>query len=352
MFALPALVAMHLRPVTSYNHDGSVRPRNSAVWLLIWLVLTVLIGFRYEVGGDWNNYLRHFQHMEIEGWDFALSQPEFGHWLINKIISELGLGLTGVNIFYGAVFSAGFIAFSKTLPRPWLALATAIPYLIIVVAMGYSRQAAALGFAFIGLVALRRGKILRFSFLVLIGATIHNTVILLIPLAGLISQRGRLKAAFLIVLMSVLGYEFFLSGRIDGLVEVYVDQQLTASEGALIRLSMNAIPAMLFLFYRNVFTLNFIERRLWSIVSVLSVALLVAYFVTGLSTALDRIALYLMPIQMVAFSHLPDALGRRGGRNTQIVMLILIYFGAVQFIWLNFAAHAPAWLPFQLGIAN
>ena len=40
-------------------------------------------------------------------------------------------------------------------------------------------------------------------------------------------------------------------------------------------------------------------------------------------------------------------LGARGGRNTGYTGLVLLYYGAVLFVWLNYATHAFAWLPYR-----
>ena len=58
-------------------------------------------------------------------------------------------------------------------------------------------------------------------------------------------------------------------------------------------------------------------------------------------------ALYLLPLQLVVFAHLPDVLGRRGGNNTGLTSLVLLLYGAVLFVWLNYATHAFAWLPYR-----
>lgn len=352
MFCLPALAALNSRPVASQNSDGALRTRVSLAWTFVVLVLTALIGFRYEVGGDWYSYIGHFEAMEALGWSFAISQSEPGHWLVNKAMSALGWGMTGVNVLYGCIFSVGLAKFLKTLPRPWLALATAVPYLVIVVAMGYSRQATALGFAMIGLVAIRHGSFLKFLIWVLIGATFHNTVIVMLPLVGLVYSRSRLQGWIGVIIISYAAYYFLLADRLQGLVDVYIDRRLTDSHGTLIRLGMNAAAGVLFLLGRKIFTLSDGDRNLWTIISLGSILMLAAYFATGLSTALDRIALYFLPLQLVAFAHLPDALGQHGRRNIEIVLGILMFYAAVLFVWLNFAVHSEAWVPFRIGITG
>ena len=156
----------------------------------------------------------------------------------------------------------------------------------------------------------------------------------------------------LLGLMSFVGYEILLADKLTHLFEVYINKQLASSQGALIRLSMNAIAAIAFLKYRYIFSITAAERRLWSLISIIAIAMLVAYFLTGLSTALDRMALYIIPLQLVTAAHLPDVFGSYGRKNTGGVFVVLAYFFAVQFVWLNFANHAQYWLPYKISIAQ
>jgi hypothetical protein len=63
------------------------------------------------------------------------------------------------------------------------------------------------------------------------------------------------------------------------------------------------------------------------------------------STAVDRIALYVIPLQLVVGAHLPGA--RLFGLTPKQMMLAALGFCvAVEFVWLNFAVHASYWLPY------
>jgi hypothetical protein len=65
------------------------------------------------------------------------------------------------------------------------------------------------------------------------------------------------------------------------------------------------------------------------------------------STAVDRVALYWIPLQLFVLSRLPDAMSQRPGLNSIWVQLVVAYSAAVLFVWLFFASHAFAWLPYQ-----
>jgi hypothetical protein len=64
------------------------------------------------------------------------------------------------------------------------------------------------------------------------------------------------------------------------------------------------------------------------------------------STAVDRVALYFIPIQLFVFSRLPRLAPSSTGR-TALVLAIVAYYGAVELVWLKFATHAQYWLPYQ-----
>lgn len=349
---LPSLLAISAQPVGARNTDGTIRGKIDAFWILVIIVVAVLIGLRVEVGGDWFNYLKHFKTINGLEYADALSRPELSHWIINKAMFDLGLGVTGANLIYGFLFAIGLISFSRVQPRPWLVLACAVPYLIIVVGMGYSRQAVALGFALIGLVALRRGRFIRFSLWVLVGVTFHTSAIFLIFLAGIAVTRNRLQAIAIIAVFSIVGYEVFLANRIHRLFEIYVQLQLTSSEGALIRLSMNALAGVVFLYCRGKIILSTNERRIWTFFSLVALAMFICYFATGLSTALDRMALYIIPLQLVTLAHLPDVFGSDARRHVIVIGVILLYYFTVLLVWLNFANHAAYWLPYRLGFSS
>ena len=351
MFLVPSVIALSVRPVLKYNADGTRRVRVNLIWMTVVIVFSVLIGFRYQVGGDWYNYFRYIWQATALNYSDLLSVQDPGFMAINIFSVSNGWGVTGVNFFGGIIFSLGLVIFCRSLPRPWLGLAIAVPYLIIVVGMGYSRQAIALGLVMIGLVALRRRKLVQFAIWVALGALFHKSAVLMIAIAVLASPGARFQSIGLVGVIGFFAYDAFLADYSEQLVDVYINRQLTESQGAFIRLFMNAVPALLYLIYRKRFDFSEAERRLWAVLSVIAVLMLVALLGTGYSTALDRIGLYFIPLQLVVFSALPDVFGRAGGKNTAVVMGIIFYYAAVLFVWLNFAGNAAAWVPYRMGLS-
>lgn len=350
---LPAVMAaINDRPTGVTNSDGSRKVQFGVSWVAVYILLVIFIGFRFEVGGDWFTYIRYFTRARLQNFSDLTDVADPGYIALNILSYRLGWGLTGVNVLGAAIFAAGLVVFLKTLPRPWLGLAVAIPYLVVVVAMGYTRQGIALGLVMVGLAALRRERFLLFAAWVIVGALFHKSAVLVIPIGVLTSKGDRLRTLGLMGLLGYAAYDALLAQHADRLVDVYVNQELTQSQGALIRLMMNAVPAALFLRFGKRFVVTPREYRLWRVMAILALVMLAALLTLGFSTALDRMALYLLPLQLVVFSHLPDAWGRPNGKNQGVVGLIAVYYALVLLIWLNFAAHSQYWLPYQMGLSS
>ena len=348
-FLIPAVAALVSDARMRSRADGTRSLSINATWILIILALTLVVGFRYKVGGDWANYFRYLTGANNLTFADLAALEDPGYWALNVISVRFDLGITGVNTLGAFIFSIGLVLFCRNLPRPWLALACAMPYLVTTVAMGYTRQAIALGLVMVGLVMLSRSRFAAFVIWVLLGALFHKSAVLMIPIAGLTISKNWFLNVALVAGGTYLGYYFLLADSVSQLVQTYTDENFESS-GAFIRLAMNALPAVLFLLYNRKFMITPSEKKLWTIISLISIGMFIAFFLTNLSTALDRMALYFIPLQLVAFARLPDAIGRPGGRNQNIVAGILLYYAAVMFVWLNFATHSRYWVPYQLGI--
>ena len=70
------------------------------------------------------------------------------------------------------------------------------------------------------------------------------------------------------------------------------------------------------------------------------------------SAAIDRLALYLLPLQLVVFSYLPDAFTNDKELKKLIILFIVSYYGLVLFVWLNFGVHSQEWLPYKNILIN
>lgn len=308
------------------------------------IIILIMIGFRYEVGGDWKNYeaiLRRYAFLDLG--QALTGRDEPGYGFLNWLAQGLGADIWLVNLGCAIPTVAGIRALVQREPNPWLAVLLSIPYLIIVVGMGYTRQAAALGLVMIGLAGLlRHDNVLRYAMWVAAAALFHRSAIICLPLIAFTGNRSRLIDLVLVASASVGFYSLFLQDSLDRLVRNYIDARYN-SAGATIRISMSVLPGIIFLLFCERLGFTDDERKLWRNFSLVALASAAALMVSPSSTAVDRIALYLLPLQFVVLARIPGTLVSKGAGN----LLIALYSGAVLFTWLNFAVNAFGWLPYN-----
>jgi hypothetical protein len=224
-----------------------------------------------------------------------------------------------------------------------LSLLLAIPYLIVVVAMGYTRQAAALGLLMVGLASLlRTGSIPRLLFWTAIAALFHKSAVVCLPLVAFTGNRGKFVDLALLASAGLGLYTVLLQDSVELLVKNYIGARYS-SAGAAIRISMSLLPSIIFLLFRRRFGFDEAEDKLWRNFSFVAIGATVALLLSPSSTAVDRVALYLLPIQFVVLARIPGTLVSRSFGT----FLVAAYSAAVLFTWLNFAAHAQSWLPYR-----
>lgn len=306
--------------------------------------IALIIGLRYQVGGDWDAYELIFIRSGYEDFGGALTRGDPGYWALNWIVQQLGGELWLVNLVAGLIFSWGLLTFAKEQSQPWLAVLVAVPYLVIVVAMGYTRQAIAIGVLMAGIaVHLRGGSALRFAVYVAVAALFHKTAVVVFPLVALAAPRTRILNLLIVVACGVLFYDFFLSSSVDRLITNYIEAA-ASSEGAAIRVAMSVIPALLFLAAGRRFGFAERERLIWRNFSLAALGVLALLVALPSSTVVDRLALYIIPLQLAVLSRVPDAFLTRSFGT----ILVVLYSMVIQYTWLNFAAHARFWVPYSI----
>jgi len=313
------------------------------------VLLSLLIGLRYEVGGDWGNYLNYLYVAGQLSFTELIEKGDPAYQLLNLLSASLGLEVWFVNLLSGTIFTYGLVRFCNSLPDPRLAFIVSIPYLVVVVAMGYTRQGVALGLAMLAIPYLSQRKIFTYTFWIVLAATFHKSAIVLLPFAVLASTKNRWVLYPSILIIGYFAYQSLIAEALDSLIVNYIDAEYS-SQGALIRVVMCVVPASIFLMFRKRFLLFGFERTFWTLMSLASFGAFVALFVIASSTAVDRLALYLIPIQLFVFSGLPSALSGRqdGGSSKAIWYGVVLYSFAVLTVWLFFAAHSHAWIPYKM----
>jgi len=342
MFIVPVLAGL-----SPWKAKGAL-PR--VQWFLYGLFLLVIIGLRHEVGGDWSNYIENFTYLQKTIFTDLITvqtlSTDVGYVILYWFSLQYLNGIYATNLMCAAIFVAGLLRLCKNMPIPWLALSIAIPYLVVVVSMGYTRQAVSIGFIMWGLIDLMNGKAARFYVMIMLGTLFHKTALFMLPVGFLYGNSIRnFKDLLLFTMFFGIAFVAFLADRFASMLQYYVtDTQGMESSGAFIRVMMNVVSALVFLYFRKTWAQRYGDAGLWVIFSVFSLFMLP--LTTVISTTVDRMALYFLPMQIVIMSRVPLLIKTVYNRTLFILIVLLFYIGAL-FVWLNFGQHSRAWLPYQ-----
>ena len=310
--------------------------------IFVSIIMTIAIGVRHEVGGDWSTYLTTFaraQNSSIENWRYV--SHDIGYAALNIACHNLGLGLVGVNTIAGAILMTGIAVFSQRFEAPWLVFVSATAYLVIVVGMGYARQSMAVGFELLALTAIMDKKSLRFLIWIAMAGVFHKSAFILLPL-GIFAAQNRTQIHYAAVLVSAcVGIYVLFSAEAAEYVEHYVESSRYSSTGALVRLAMSAAAGTLLVLFHKQFCDNNSERLLWGVFVVVT---LIALGLTQISsTAADRLGIYLIPMQLFVCGRI-----NRLSNNSATPVAAVICYALALTVWLNFAVHADQWVPYQI----
>ena len=315
---------------------------------LLIIFFSLIIGLREEVGCDWDQYktiFNSFYDRLNEQW-FRL---EPSYYMLNSIFSRWEYGFYFVNLVCGVIVSYCLIKFCENLPRPWLGLCVAYPYFITVVAMGYTRQSVSISLSLLAFLVLEKGQFYKSIFYIILGATFHRSgfLFLFAPLLYTFQSTKFSNFIKIILLIPISNYflesflfPYFIFFRIG-----YLDQNLS-STGSLIRIILCVIPSFFFIFNFNKFKLPNITKNIFLTLSIMSIMSLIALRFVPSSTAVDRFALNLIPIQILVASYVPDIGDLKFDKFSLKFLIVLTVFFVLS-VWLIFATHSFCWIPYR-----
>jgi hypothetical protein len=346
LFLIPAMMAVIERPQVAPSCGPRSLRGSPVLWVLVALILALLVGLRVEIGGDWDAYLQHQERAASSDPLDLVTLKGPGYPTHQLVQCQSWIRYLGHEHDMWADLRLVVDQLCPHDPQAMVGNGCCRSYLITVVAMGYTRQGVAISLVMAGIVSLGQGRMILFFLLVSLASTFHTMAVIYLPL-GALSLGNRLtpvhilSGALLVFTAFVFPYE-----RIEFVYQNYVVDGYESS-GAQVRAAMNALAGLVFLSLGRYLSLEPVERRLYFLLSVASVASSIVAPLVSFTAAIDRAALYLIPLQVAIFANLPDVWARNIHGSTFLVTTILLYYAGVHWVWLSFADHAYAWLPYR-----
>ena len=306
--------------------------------------LIVFMGLRHQVGGDWDLYLRDF-YVNIKYYKFFEFEylRDFGYETLSFICFQLGIGIYGLNLIIAVFFIISLNRFSMEFSKNyWLSLVISFPYLITVVGMGYTRQGSALAFIFLALVSLKKNKIFGCYIYLFLAVLFHKSAIIMLPIIFLTYFKFNLKNILLISILIFCSTLLVLPEFTRIQTGYFSDATKYVSTGVYYRLFLNILAGLLFLlFYKKIKTNNKIDNLIFLI---FFITICLSFLAKDYSTFVDRVIIYFTFIQIIVFSRLSSL-----NDNYRILINIFVIFIylLILFVWLYFANHSYAWVPYN-----
>ena len=307
-------------------------------------IYVIAIGFRQDVGCDWGAYVFMYEVVARLPFWKALFFTDSGYQALDFIAYWLGLGYYFAEFVSGLIFTACLFLFIRRQPLPWLALLCAAPYMVIVVAMGYQRQSISLGFCMLAMLAFGERSVLRFVAFVLIGALFHKSLLFILPLVVLINGlRFNWLSVLTLAATGLVGGRVIL-GNTDYYLHVYQNKYMT-SAGGLTRILVTALAGLVFLIFIRQYKRLFKD---WDLLLYLAIISLILVPLVKISTtAVDRMAIYMLPFQIMVFSRLP-VIFRATKMEMPVSLGIVGSYATFLYVWLHYSLIAhECWLPYR-----
>ena len=164
-----------------YGLYNIYKPQNyryqSAVILFYLLIIFIISTFRFQVGGDWANYVKHFNFASKMNLDqfYEYYTVDIGYYLINRYLYLFHNDISALLIFIYVLFLITLLLISKELNQISSFIIAVIPISIFIIGFSNFKQFIAILFYTISILYFRNNIIIFLLFI--LGILFHRSLI-------------------------------------------------------------------------------------------------------------------------------------------------------------------------------
>ena len=328
---------------------------NAILWKLIFFFLIIVVGFRKEVGGDWSIYQFNYNWLQDNNFSLLeylkIRKKEYLFEIIFFVSQKYNLTIYFVNFLCALISFIFLYPFLKYNHDRYLALLICFPILIVVGFMGFTRQGVACSIIFFSILQLFKKQYLKYFLCILIASFFHISALVFILFVFPFLKYSKNIYFILIILIPLIFIIFYFQfDKLEDLKDIYIGagrfkKYYENPVGAIYRVLLIVIPALIYLLFNKKMTNNLHERNIMLFFSIFVLITSIILF-HNYVTLLDRFFYYFIFISVYVFTRLVYLIN-----NYYIIyfmkMSIILVYGLILFVWLVYANHSSFWIPYD-----
>lgn len=315
--------------------------------------VAAFIALRYRIGPDWQSYDLIIAQMYHASLSKLTVNPEILSNLLYWIAGNGGGGIILLNTVGAISLMAGVAELARRTPYPWLALASALSYLVLVFGMSGVRQSIAIGLIFFGFAHYQNWGIARRIGWAALAAMFHTSGVFFAFVAMLtlpLKLKHKLAIAVPLLLLTLglaLRTDAFQSGIEKYYNSYFSGQYDIDSGGSLFHIAMVVWPALVYLAFRRKLDPFLFDRDLVLYLAIGALFLIPFNFVS--TTAASRLGLYFFVVPIAVLPAICAALPRLAFGFVYVGLFA--YQVAVASIWFSTGNMTEWYVPYRSYLA-
>lgn len=328
------------------------------ILIIVYLILVLQVGLRWQTGTDWNPYLLHFKTFSF----FAVpNHPsnnlfEFGYillvWIVKLITNQYSIFLLIHAIIYYLLIFKSFQRYS-----PYFYSSLMLFYSLSIGIMGSNRQLIALAICLYALRYIIEKKTINFFLLIFLAINFHFTAILFIIYYFINREIKLVPLISIIVVAFIIGkYQLpvltfsYVGNLIGGIAAQKAVIYLSGAKDALSEFKLSIIGLFKRLIFLSIFYYN--RKRISEELSYYNIMLngyivgIVFYFLfaTSLLIMVSRGSIFFNVMEPLLISSQLCLFKRKG--NRVIIIAVLLVFSLL-FFFQSITGYPELFLPYK-----
>jgi hypothetical protein len=311
------------------------------------VALFLFIGFRYEVGGDWEGYINYLDYAVGHPFMAFIGEDDIGYDAINWFGGNVFGGILLVNCICAILIVRGIFVFAYSLDSPYLALLIASPYYIIVVSTGYVRQAVAIALIASAVRDLARRESLGVFVKIVMASLFHKSALIFLVFLFRFKAQTKKDRFFGVILIFCISIVIAcVYSEIATKIFSYIGSGYS-SRGAILRVSDYLIASVAYFLWLRLTIIDTGVSGFYNACAVAGLFLFSSLFIIESTTIIDRISLYLIIFEMFVVSALASRIPKKSIARVAYVFVVILFCYLKLYVWIEYSDNASGWIPYR-----